>query len=710
MFIDGGGLQQRMRTIDLDQKLTQSDSNAVIPDGIAREIQMKRIIAHFMGNISFDLTNLESIADKLENKHENGRNLPTTSQEPVVVNDYSLDPLSTNTMHYSGEFSHWNFSKMLERRLQSLGSNASAERAGSSKPFVRNAILMDRIKSFKKNDNGFFRATDLLSSGSCVSLAKQYFPPRPIADFLVKTFLEYAQTNYFYFDEDTFRSKLDFFYGSNDPLTVNDAGWVCTLLMTFAIGTQFAYMQTRPTSTSELGQIDIPDDHIGIELYRFSCKLIPDLITTASVETVQAFLLMGSYTLPIDTSGLAYTYYGLAIKMAVQNGMHRRFPGDSVDDKLLEVRNRLWWSAHSLESRISILHGRPVSVSPAETDTPMPNEFSGSRTSDYLSNLPNFSAAIILTKHLANASECIKSLRSCNKSEQQIHLRRLAAIRDKHTWWWSDLPTKVHCRDLNPSGPLFRANIHLEIYHITTIIYIGRPFIISPLSEAHNIASENNSSSEHHPSITKELSDESLNAALRGIELCQILQDSVGLARVSYTEFSACRISLLALIAHSLNQPTAKISTALTQGMAIIRQICAGLESAKSEVAVIEALERARQRLYSTHNTEESPLEPPTSVYDQFQEWAKLWRIDPLLENTAGSPHGMSPPVETQPNPSVPSFDGFFSSFPDELCEFTTIPGLNGEVSLDHDWLDNSHQTGDAWNADNSYGLEGSGH
>jgi len=208
---------------------------------------------------------------------------------------------------------------------------------------------MDPIKSFKKTDKGFFRATELLSSGSCVALAKQYFPPRPIADFLVKTFLKYAQTNYFYFDEDTFHSKLDFYYRSNDPLNVNDAGWVCTLLMTFAIGTQFAYMQTKPTSTSELGQIDIPDDDIGIELYRFSCKLIPDLITTASVETVQAFLLMGSYTLPIDTSGLAYTYYGLAIKMAVQNGMHRRFPGDNVDDKLLEVRNRLWWSAHSLE-------------------------------------------------------------------------------------------------------------------------------------------------------------------------------------------------------------------------------------------------------------------------------------------------------------------------------------------------------------------------
>lgn len=290
-----------------------------------------------------------------------------------------------------------------------------------------------------------------------------------------------------------------------------------------------------------------------------------------------------------------------------------------------------------------------------------------------------------------------------------MHLRRLIDIRDKLDRWWSDLPSQVHCRDLNPSGPLFRSNIHLEIYHITTIIYIGRPFIICPSSEAHNITPGNNSSPQNPPSVIKQLSDESLDAALRGIELCQILQDSVGLARVSYTEFSACRIALLALIAHSLNQPTARISTALTQGMAIIRQICTGLESAKSEVAVIEALERARQRLYSPDTTEESHLERFTSAYDQFQEWAKLWRIDPLLGNIAGSPD-MSFPVGTQSNPSMPSFDGFFSSFPDELCEFTAIPGLNGEVHFDRDWLDNSHPTGDAWNTGNSYELEGSGH
>lgn len=159
--------------------------------------------------------------------------------------------------------------------------------------------------------------------------------------------MKFSQTNYFYFDEATFREKLDFYYSNTRPPSINDAGWICTLLMTFAVGTQFASNSTPSGATSATESIS--DDQIGVELYRFSCRLIPDLITVASVETVQAFLLMGVYTMPIDTAGLAYVYYGLAIKMAIQNGMHRKLPEGTLAPEIAEVRNRLWWSAYSLE-------------------------------------------------------------------------------------------------------------------------------------------------------------------------------------------------------------------------------------------------------------------------------------------------------------------------------------------------------------------------
>ncbi|KAJ5498928.1 hypothetical protein N7453_007979 [Penicillium expansum] len=641
---------------------------------------MKRIITHLLGDVSFETSNLQKIADTLDQGQgqEQSDSDSVDSNESTPTNDYSIDPLSTSTMHYSGELSHWNFSRMLGRRLQSLGEKR------------------EQSKNLDQTE-GFFRATALQSSGSCVALAKTYLPPKHIAEFLTTAFLKFSQTNYFYFHEATFREKLDFYYATEHPLSINDAGWICTILMTFAIGTQFAHMQTKSIPGSSASTTETsPDDQIGLELYRFSCRLIPDLITVASVETVQAFLLLGVYTLPIDTAGLAYIYYGLAIKMAIQNGMHRKLFEGNVAPNMVEVRNRLWWSAYSLESRIGILHGRPVSVSPIEIDTPMPVDLPALRPTDQFTNLPNFTATIVLTNYLAKAAEAMRSLRRCQRARKKRYLRQLATTRDRLSSWWEGLPTETHCRHLAPAGAYFRCNVHLEIYYRTTLIYMGRPFIISQAtSGSFNLDSD--STVHEVPDIVNTLRQDSLHAALRVIELCQLLQDSVGLARVSYTEFNGCRVALLALIAHSINEPTTRISSVLTQGMGLIRQICPGLESARSEVAVIEALERARQRLYSHTVAEQSSVTDHTTGYDQFKEWAKLWRGDPLDNSDVPVSTNLDMPSEQRSPNSVPSFDGFFSSFPDELVEFAAIPGLDYDLALAQDWLGDPQPEGSDW-------------
>ncbi|GLA03094.1 hypothetical protein AnigIFM60653_002690 [Aspergillus niger] len=661
----GGGppcarCQQHNRTCHFEDARPKPSAMLAAPS--QREIQMERIIRHFLGDdISLDPARLEETADLLENGRYRGT-LPETrgkGDEDQTSESYSLEPLSTNTMHYSGELSHWNFSKMIRRRLQSLGT-----------PKGQNDGL--------NPSDGFFRATGLQSASSCVASAIEYFPPRPVAEFLTNTFLEYAQTNYFYFPEIVFREKMDYYYSVDRPLVIDDAGWICTLLMTFAIGTQFAYMQTSSTEKPPFSE-DIPDDRIGMDLYRFSCRLIPDLITTASLETVQAFLLLGVYTLPIDTAGLAYTYYGLAIKMAIQNGMHRKHISPTIPQVIVEWRNRLWWTAYSLESRISILHGRPVSVSPSETDADMPADLAELRPPSGISNLPNVTAAILLTKKLEKVAQVILRLRRCPRSHQDTYLHQLYNLRADLSKWWDSLPNTVHCRDLDPAGPLFRCNVHLELHYATALIYMGRPFIfLQKAADSVGYGSEMEGS--RAESIEK-FSRNCTQAAMRIIDLCQLLHDSVGLARVSYTEFSSCRTALLALIAQLLTGSSEPIGGALTRGMGLIRKICVGLESARSEVAVIEALERARQQL---DHGERSPLgEAPETGYDQFQKWAKLWRLGPLSSEAFPSPGG----VESPNNPgSIPSFDGFFSSFPQELDAFAAIPGSDDTAAPPSIW------------------------
>ena len=125
--------------------------------------------------------------------------------------------------------------------------------------------------------------------------------------------------------------------------------------MVFAVGTQFAHLSSQQSTclVSKVGTPRIEDssaseDAAGLSFYHAAKTLTPDVITLASIESVQALLLLGVYTLPIDPAGLSYNYIGLAVKIAISNGMHRRYR-KGMDARTVGIRKRLWWTAQSLE-------------------------------------------------------------------------------------------------------------------------------------------------------------------------------------------------------------------------------------------------------------------------------------------------------------------------------------------------------------------------
>ena len=189
-----------------------------------------------------------------------------------------------------------------------------------------------------------------------ITSATASFPPREVANFLVRVFFQYAQFNYFYIDEQSMRQKLDDDFSQSQDLRPCDSSWICTILMVFAVGTQFAHLSSQQSTrlVSKAGTTCSDDssaseDAAGLAFYNAAKTLIPDVITLASIESVQAFLLLGVYTLPIDPAGLSYNYIGLAVKIAISNGIHRRYY-KGMDARTVEIRNRLWWTAQSLET------------------------------------------------------------------------------------------------------------------------------------------------------------------------------------------------------------------------------------------------------------------------------------------------------------------------------------------------------------------------
>lgn len=206
-----------------------------------------------------------------------------------------------------------------------------------------------------RNSTDLSRASRLHTQQPAVIDAAAAVPPSEVARFLVEIFFEYAQTNYFYVDEQSLRQKLDSLYTTPRSLGPEDASWLCTLLMVLAVGTQFAHLSSRnlhddvsKTDSLVSESSPSPDDEAALKFYHVAVTLVPDAISLASIESVQAFLLLGMYTLPIDAAGLSFTYLGIAVKMAVQNGMHRAYH-KRMDPRTIEMRNRIWWTVYILE-------------------------------------------------------------------------------------------------------------------------------------------------------------------------------------------------------------------------------------------------------------------------------------------------------------------------------------------------------------------------
>lgn len=330
---------------------------------------------------------------------------------------------------YSGEFSHWNFSQKLRRRLsQCLDSDIPISSARLDARDARNlphappgrgvAAAPPPRKGMKILE--YWRATQLQSHKSLVQSVISCLPPRAVANFLVQVYFRHAQVNCFYVEESWLRKKLEFLYEAPGHVNSEDSAWVCSVLMVIAIGTQFAHMAAGPPednlSEPDGGERDgqktpsgpaDTDSDVGVTFYQMASKLIPDIITMASMESVQACLLLAHYALPLDTHGLAYTYLGLGIKMAIQNGMHRKYAGNDLDTWTIETRNRLWWTAYTVERRVSVLHGRPASISATEVDAELPKDLHEFRSHDEVSRYANMSALIDMTTRLGEVANAM---------------------------------------------------------------------------------------------------------------------------------------------------------------------------------------------------------------------------------------------------------------------------------------------------------------
>lgn len=353
---------------------------------------MERILSYYAPGLTFDIQSLRKAAEDLKSKHRESESdalstkVDANELEDLAIDeeDFTIKALPNNTarkfhflfflnyglsLAYPGGRILWRIfiSEFLyedseeDRRMDEDGGTRCKLKFSRSQYKKEATNIVVQASSEVEPFEDRWRATQLQSGSSLVSSSITCLPPRYVAEFLVQIFFKYAQTNNFYVEEDWLCQKLNICYTNPSSLSSDDAGAVCAILMVLAVGTQFAHMESPtpvnclPVDSAANQDHHFSEDEVGLTFYQFASKLLPDIIATASVRSVQACLLIGTYLLPLDTSGLCYTYFGLALKLAIQNGMHRRYHGEGLSSRMIETRNRVFWTAYTIEKSVTIL-------------------------------------------------------------------------------------------------------------------------------------------------------------------------------------------------------------------------------------------------------------------------------------------------------------------------------------------------------------------
>ncbi|GAA5890430.1 hypothetical protein JCM6882_002918 [Rhodosporidiobolus microsporus] len=98
------------------------------------------------------------------------------------------------------------------------------------------------------------------------------------------------------------------------------------------------------------------------------------MFETASLTAVQAFVLLGNYAQKLNHPSAGSIFLGIALRMAINLGMHCEASGKTLSPFEQEMRRRVWWGLYCFDSGAQLTFGHPSTLPVAGVDVlPMLN-------------------------------------------------------------------------------------------------------------------------------------------------------------------------------------------------------------------------------------------------------------------------------------------------------------------------------------------------
>lgn len=162
-----------------------------------------------------------------------------------------------------------------------------------------------------------------------------------------------------------------------EDLTRSDRFAIFKLNIVYAIGATMLQLSEKYAYTAP--------EVICIEWVKFDCftNEVQRFYTTAlqhvrtmcearSIENIEAMILLVVYHLRTASSHGMWYMIGLAMRTAIDLGLHRKANESNMDPFTAQMRRRLFWTVYYLERVVSMSLGRPFSVTGRHIDLDLP--------------------------------------------------------------------------------------------------------------------------------------------------------------------------------------------------------------------------------------------------------------------------------------------------------------------------------------------------
>ncbi|KAI3150937.1 transcriptional regulator family: Fungal Specific TF [Penicillium roqueforti] len=147
-----------------------------------------------------------------------------------------------------------------------------------------------------------------------------------------------------------------------EDLTRSDRFAIFKLNLVYAIGATMLRLSEKYAYTT-------PE-----RFYTAALQHVPTMCEARSIDNIEAMVLLVVYHLRTASSHGMWYMIGLAMRTAIDLGLHRKANESNLDPFTTQMRRRLFWTVYYLERVVSMSLGRPFSISDRHIDLDLPLE------------------------------------------------------------------------------------------------------------------------------------------------------------------------------------------------------------------------------------------------------------------------------------------------------------------------------------------------